>query len=159
MPSVSLAVSVSELSESVSDARPITTVSCSFSVAIFFKQYTRSTDKTCSTYFKVVQLDPLSFKTFQVSPLKSCLASSSAAQWYSCRPRTLVEDLSFAWFSDIVSPFSFSCLQKLWIFCILHCIGMVFALRLMIDSFANELSTRQIEKKNLRVKHVKFKFS
>ena len=24
-------------------------------------QYTRSTDKTCSTYFKVVQLDPLSF--------------------------------------------------------------------------------------------------
>ena len=36
----------------------------------------------------------------------------------------------------------------------LHCIGMVFAL----DSFANELRTRQIEK-NLHVKHEKFKFS
>ena len=36
----------------------------------------------------------------------------------------------------------------------LHCIGMVSAL----DSFANELSTRQI-KKSLHVKHEKFKFS
>ena len=30
-------------------------------IAIFFNQYTRSTDKTCSTFFKVVQLDPLTF--------------------------------------------------------------------------------------------------
>ena len=60
-----------------------TTGSCSSSIAIFFNQYTRSTDKTCSTYFKVVQSDPFSFQTVQVSPLYSGLASS-AAQWYSC---------------------------------------------------------------------------
>ena len=29
-----------------------------------------------------------------------------------------VEALSFAWSSDIASPTSFSCLQRLWIFCI-----------------------------------------
>ena len=38
----------------------------------------------------------------------------------------LVKVLSFAWFSDIVSPFSFSCLQKLWIFCI--CTALVWCL-------------------------------
>ena len=39
----------------------------------------------------------------------------------------------------------------------LHWYGVCFASN-EIDSFANELSTRQIEK-NLRVKHKKFKFS
>ena len=43
MPSVSLAVSVSEL-QSGSDARPIITGSCSSSTAISFSQYAPSTD-------------------------------------------------------------------------------------------------------------------
>ena len=37
-----------------------------------------------------------------------------------------VEVISFAWFSDIASPSSFSCLQKLWIFCI--CTASVWCL-------------------------------
>ena len=40
----------------------------------------------------------------------------------------------------------------------LHWYGVCFASN-EIDLFANELSTRQIEKKSLRVKHEKFKFS
>ena len=49
IPSVSLAVSVSEL-QSESDARSIPTGSCSSSTAISFLQYTCSID-TCSTHF------------------------------------------------------------------------------------------------------------
>ena len=71
----------------------------------------------------------------------------------------LVEVLSCAWFSDIVSPISFSCFQKLWTFAsALHWYDVSFASN-EIDSFVNELSTRQKRRKSLRVKHEKFKFS
>ena len=70
----------------------------------------------------------------------------------------LVEVLSLSWFSDIVSPSSFSCLQSYGSFAsALHRYGVCFVSN-EIDSFANKLSMRQIEK-SIRVKHEKFTFS
>ena len=86
-------------------------------------------------------------------------SGSSSLVWCRFIRRSMVLLPCLKSFSDIVSPFSFSCLQKLWIFCIyaLHRYGICFALNYR-DSFVNELSTHQIEK-SLRVKHEKFKFS
>ena len=74
MPSVSLAVSVSEL-QSESDARSITTGSCSSSTAISFLQYTCSIDKTCSTHFAhspgVMPLMPSSISSLIAVRLKA----------------------------------------------------------------------------------------
>ena len=63
--------------------------------------------------------------------------ASSSAQWHAC----LGLSLSFVWFSDIVSPFCYESFASA-----LHRYGVCFASN-EIDSFANELSTRQIEKK------------
>ena len=72
--SVSLAVSVSEL-QSESDARSITTGSCSSSTAISFAQYVRSTDLTWSTHLAhspgVIALKPSSISPFTAVRLKA----------------------------------------------------------------------------------------
>ena len=109
MPSVSLAMSVSEL-QSESDAISITTVSCSSPTAISFNQHARSTDKTCWTHFKIVQLDPLCSMLFRY--LLFYIVSLHQPFNGTIADPVIVEVVSFAWFSDIFSPSSFSCLQK-----------------------------------------------
>ena len=112
MPSVSLAVSAS-VQQSISDARSITTGSCSSFIAIFFTsihalltKHAQRTSKSCS--WTLFRSRPFRFLLFCLVSLHQPLNDTLAS----------VEVLSFAWSSDIVSPTSFSCLQRLWIFCI-----------------------------------------
>ena len=69
-------------------------------------KHAQRTSKSCS--WTLFRSRPFRFLLFCLvslyQPLNDTLAS--------------VEALSFAWSSDIVSPTSFSCLQRLWIFCI-----------------------------------------
>ena len=76
-------------------------------------QYTQSTDKhalrtskSCS--WTLFRSRPFRFLLFCLVSLHQPLNDTLVS----------VEVLSFAWSSDIVSPTSFSCLQRLWIFCI-----------------------------------------
>ena len=97
--------------------------------------------QTCLTYFKVVQSDP-----FRPRPFRFLLFSLVLLHQSLNGTLALVGVLSFAWSSDIVSPFSFSSLKSYGFFAsALHRYGVCSALN-EIDSFANELSTCQIEK-------------
>ena len=99
-----------------------TTGSCSSSIAIFFNQYTRSTDKKHAQ-----RTSKSSNRTlFRSRPFRVLLFSLVSLHQPLNGTHALVEVLSFAWLSEIVSPFSFSYLQKLCIFCI--CTASVWCL-------------------------------
>ena len=76
------------------------------SIHALLTKHAQRTSKSCSwTLFRSRPFRTLLFCLVSLhQPLNDTLAS--------------VEVLSFAWSSDIVSPTSFSCLQRLWIFCI-----------------------------------------
>ena len=148
MPSISLAVSVSELSRlPTQDQSPLAHVlplsrSSLTGIHALLTKHAQRTSKSSSPTLLCSR--PFRFLLFSLVSLHQPLNGTLAS----------VEVLSFAWFSDIVSPFSFSCLQKSCFFCI--CTASVWCL--LCVEIANELSTRQIEKSH-RVKHEKFKFS
>ena len=107
MTSVSLAVSVSELCRfPTQDISPLTHV-------LPLSRSTRSTDKNAQRTPKTS-----SRTLFRSRPFRFLLFSLVSLHQPLNVTHALVEVLSFAWFSDIVSPFPFSCLHKLWNFCI-----------------------------------------
>ena len=76
------------------------------SIHALLTKHAQRTSKSCS--WTLFRSRPFRFLLFCLvslhQPLNDALASD--------------EVLSFAWSNDIVSPTSFSCLQRLWIFCI-----------------------------------------
>ena len=144
MPSVSLVMSVSEL-QSESGAISITTGSCSSSTAISLNHHARSTDKTCSTHFKDVQVDPLCSMLFRFllfymvslhQPFNGTLADPG---------HPLPGSVIFS--AHLLSPV---CKRMLSFTSVLYQYGVCFVMASNeIHFFANDLSTRQIEK-NMR---------
>ena len=77
------------------------------SIHALLTKHAQRTSRSCSwTLFRCSR--PFRFLLFCLVSLHQPLNDTLAS----------VEVLSFAWSSDIVSPTSFSCLQRLWIFCI-----------------------------------------
>ena len=76
------------------------------SIHALLTKHAQRTSKSCS--LTLFRSRPFRFLLFCLVSLHQPLNDTLAS----------VEVLSFAWSSDIVSPTSFSCLQRLWIFCI-----------------------------------------
>ena len=76
------------------------------SIHALLTKHAQRTSKSCS--WTLFHSRPFRFLLFCLVSLHQPLNDTLAS----------VEALSFAWSSDIVSPTSFSCLQRLWIFCI-----------------------------------------
>ena len=84
------------------------------SIHALLTKHAQRTSKSCS--WTLFRSRPFRFFLF-------CLVSLHQPLNYTLAS---VETLSFAWSSDIVSPTSFSCLQRSWIFCI--CTASVWCL-------------------------------